>query len=294
MKKILLLGATGFIGSNIARELDRQQRPWVGIARHPKDEANPVFTLDDEVEILSVLEESPVVINALGGLKPRDFEQDLNRAMEEFWSSLQRVLGLLRKAPPAALLQISSAGTVYGEAQGRPNVESDPASPHSWYGRMKVVEEALFQQFAHDKEVIYTCARVTNPFGNEDHPTHGLVDVLIDHVLSKKLFCARFHPSACRDYIYAPEMGRALVAMADKRLPGIYNIGSGESVNLRELVQMAQNLVSEAKIVIAEPSKEDVVISSVSVRRFREEIGFTIGGPTAQEYLYDKLSQVTA
>lgn len=294
MKKVLLLGATGFIGSNIARELDRQQRPWVGVARHRQDGKNPVFTLENEPEIVSVLEESPVVINALGGLKPRDFEQDLNRAMEEFWSSLQRVLGILRKGPPVAILQISSAGTVYGDAPGRPNVEIDPASPNSWYGRMKVVEEALFQQFCRDKGAVYTCARVTNPFGNEDHPTHGLVDVLIDHMSRKEPFFARFHPAACRDYIYAPEMARALVEMADKRIPGVFNVGSGESVNLRELVRMAQDMVSDANIVIGEPSKEDVVISCVSVKKFSEQFGYKIGGPSAKKYLREKLSQVIA
>ncbi|SEG55042.1 NAD-dependent epimerase/dehydratase family protein [Marinobacterium lutimaris] len=292
MKKILLLGATGFIGSNIARELDRQGRPWSGVARTGREGSNSIYTFEDEEEILSALDSSSIVVNALGGLKPRNFEDDLNGAMNEFWAAMQRVLRLLRQRPPAAFLQISSAGTVYGEAPGRPSVECDPVSPQSWYGRMKVVEEALFQQFAHEKDITYTCARVTNPFGNEDHPTHGLVDVLIDHVSRKEPFFAHYHPAACRDYIYAPEMARALVTMIDRSLPGIYNIGYGVPVNLQELVDITKNLLPGAEIVVGTPSEGDVVTSSVSVQRFHDSFGLAIGGPSAKEYLYDKLSKV--
>ncbi|USZ49722.1 NAD(P)-dependent oxidoreductase [Halomonas sp. DN3] len=294
MKKILLLGATGFIGSNVARELDRLGRPWVGVSRHLRNGRNPVFTLEHENEIIQVLNESPVVINALGGLKPRHFAQDLDGSMEEFWSSLQCVLRLFRKAPPAALLQISSAGTVYGESPGRPNIESDPPAPRSWYGRMKVVEEAMFQQFSQEAGIVYTCARVTNPFGNEDHPTHGLVDVLVDHVAREEPFWAHFKPAACRDYIYAPEMARVLLALADSRLPGIFNVGSGEAVELGELVKMAQRIVPEAKICIGEPRKDDVIVSRVSINKVRHELGINVGGVKAYDYLREKLSQVTA
>ena len=292
MQKVLLLGASGFIGSNIAQELDRRGYDWLGVGRNRTQGDSCIVSLDDEYEILSMLEDKPIVINALGGLKPRDYELEFKGAMEEFWRAIQKTLDLLRKRPPSLLLQISSAGTVYGEAPGRPSEEGDSLSPSSWYGRMKVVEEALYQQYARELSVTYICARVTNPFGNENHPTHGLVDVLIDHVRRGEPFNACFREGACRDFIYAPEMAKTLVAMAEQAKPGVFNVGRGESVPLAQLIQVLREQAPWAKIEATPASESDIAVSAVSTRKLVEVYGIDPGGPSAVEYIQNKLSMV--
>jgi UDP-glucose 4-epimerase len=292
MRKVLLLGASGFVGSNIAGELDRRGYEWLGVGRSRSEDGSRIVTLDDESEIVTFLRDRPIVINALGGLKPQDFVLDFGGAMEEFWRAVQQTLDLLREGSPSLLLQISSAGTVYGEAPGRPSDELDAPAPRSWYGRMKVVEEALYQQYAHEFNVMFTCARVTNPFGNENHPTHGLVDVLIDHVRRDEPFHACFREGACRDFIYAPEMAKTLVAMAERPKPGVFNVGRGESVPLEQLIKVLNKQAPWAKIKSASANESDVAVSAVSTRKLIEAYEIYPEGPSAIEYLQNKLSQV--
>lgn len=293
MYKILLLGATGFIGSNIARELESNNREWLGVSRTNKSKAANIATFDERERLLNFLKQKPIVINALGGLKPKDYTIDTLRAIDEFWEAMYQVLNLLREAPPASYFQISSAGTIYGEAQSCPSVETDYSAPSSWYGRMKVVEEALYMQYAQDHGVNYTCARVTNPFGNENHPTHGLVDVIVDHIKRNKMFTISFKDGACRDFIYAPTMARIIVNMADSIVPGVFNVGSGKSIPLADIISVAKKACPEAKFQNSIASTTDVVKSHVSIDKLKRNFDINIDGPTATEYLIKKISQVT-
>ncbi len=294
MQKVLLLGATGFIGSNIARELNHRGRNWVGVSRSTVygENSSKFITLADDNKLLNELEKKPIVISAMGGLKPRDYEADFAAAMAEFWRATHKILGLLRKRPPGLLMQISSAGTIYGDASHKPSIETDPPAPCSWYGRMKVVEEALFQQFAFENGVPFICARVSNPFGNINHPTHGLIDVLIDHIRRGEMFKACFPEGARRDFIHAPEMARILVEMVDNPVPGTYNVARGESVSLASLVQYVRESVPQALIQNVESVATDVKVSALSVEKLRGCYGITPQGPNAFEYIRDSLPKV--
>lgn len=294
MQKVVLLGATGFIGSNIARELNHRGRDWLGVSRSVVRDKNgsKIITLADDDTLLTALEEKPVVINAMGGLKPRDYEADFAAAMAEFWRATHTVLSFLRKRPPGLLMQISSAGTIYGDASHKPSMETDPPAPCSWYGRMKVVEEALFQQFAFENGVPFICARVSNPFGNINHPTHGLIDVLIDHIRRGEMFKACFPEGARRDFIHAPEMARILVEMVDNPVAGTYNVARGESVSLESLVQYVRESMPRALIQETGSVATDVRVSSLSIEKLRACYGLTPQGPSAFEYIRDSLPKV--
>ncbi|QHD50388.1 NAD(P)-dependent oxidoreductase [Vreelandella aquamarina] len=289
MQKIVLLGATGFIGSNIAQELNCRGRDWLGVSRSGGADSDfkTVKLVDDSLK--KALDEKPIVINAIGGLKPRDFEENFESAMTEFWNLTNTVLNLLRDKPPSLLMQISSAGTIYGDALFTPSVETDSPAPSSWYGRMKLVEEALFQQLAATNNVPFICARVSNPFGNVNHPKHGLVDVLVDHIREGKVFNACFPKGAQRDFIYAPEMARILVDMIDRPVPGVFNVASGESIKLQELIQFVRSKLPNALIKETISTKTDVRCSSLCTEKLSKTYGLRASSLTAFEYLRNEL-----
>ena len=65
-KKICVFGATGFIGSAIVNQLEENGIDWVGISR--SDNNNPRIikaTLEDRDRLLEILNDYPVVINAM-------------------------------------------------------------------------------------------------------------------------------------------------------------------------------------------------------------------------------------
>lgn len=294
MTSVILLGCTGFIGSNIAKELDFQGIEWLGVARRPVAERGNVVPLGDEAEIKKWLRSHPVVINAMGGLKPNDFENDLRAAMDEFWGTSHQVMQLLRSVPPAGMLHISSAGTVYGEAPGRPSRETDMVNPRSWYGKAKVIEEALYQQFSADTGVKLSCARVSNPFGNIHHPRHGLIDVLLHRATHGMPIKVGFHPDACRDFMFAPDMAKTLIKMANGLVQGTFNVGSGKQTNLNSIVKIVETMLPEARIERVMPKDSDVVVSAVATEKLEKNYCVETSGVTPEGYLKEKLHAFNA
>lgn len=290
MTPYILFGATGFVGSNIATELTSQRKNWFGVASRSRDSESPIVAIDDTEKILGFLKKSPVLINASGGLKPRDYEARLDRAMDQSWRNLERLSDLIRACPPQSIVHISSAGTVYGEANNGPSTESDAPRPSSWYGRMKLIEESVLKGLATDLDIPYCCARVSNPFGNKLALNHGLIDVLIDRIRHDYVFTASFRQGATRDFIHAPEMAKMILKLADNECVGTFNIGSGTPTSLEDLLELAREVVPEARIEEGEASERDVKHSIISTSKFDKALGAMDRGPSAMDYLRSKLA----
>ncbi|AJY51412.1 MULTISPECIES: NAD-dependent epimerase/dehydratase family protein [Halomonadaceae] len=289
MASVLLLGSTGFIGSSIGNELDKQGIEWVGVARNIRGGDKPTIALTDAPSVTKVLRSKPIIINALGGLKPRNFNENFTAAMNEFWASLERFIRYLQNHPPAGLLHISSAGTVYGEAAERPSCETDPVRPRSWYGRMKVMEESMYRSYAQDYNVPFACARVSNPYGNPTASNHGLIDVLITQLSKNEPFVAAFPQKAMRDFIYAPCMAKILVRMALEGHTGIYNVGNGTPTSLQWIIDYAQELKPSAVVVERTASPSDIVNSSISTEKLEAALGKPEWAMTIERYMQKRL-----
>lgn len=289
MANVLLLGSTGFIGSSIANELDKQGIEWVGVARNLRRGDKPTLALTDGPSVKKVLRSKPIVINALGGLKPRNFNENFTAAMNEFWANLERFVRYLQDHPPAGLLHISSAGTVYGEAKARPSCETDPVRPRSWYGRMKVMEESTYRSFALDYSVPFACARVSNPYGNHTASNHGLIDVLVAQLAKDEPFVASFPKNAMRDFIYAPCMARILVRMALEGHTGIYNVGNGTPTPLQQIIDYAKEIKPTAVIVERTASPSDIVNSAISTEKLEATLNKAECAMTIERYMKKRL-----
>ncbi|MGB1800066.1 MAG: NAD-dependent epimerase/dehydratase family protein, partial [Gammaproteobacteria bacterium] len=86
-QKICLLGATGFIGSSISDALTEANLDWIGLTRHPSSHKNlQQVSYEDATIVCEIINEYPVVINALGSLKPKDFICDFKNSLESFWT----------------------------------------------------------------------------------------------------------------------------------------------------------------------------------------------------------------
>lgn len=273
--KICLFGAPGFVGRSIGHHLDALGIEWVGVSRRSLGpNCRPLCSMSFE-ELRDLVEEYPIIINASGSLKPRDFVSDFHSSFEEFWQTLQDFVTLLSSARIVKLVHISSGGTVYGEApEGLAHKETAITRSKSWYGRAKIIEENILAQLASQQGFDYVCARVSNPFGNPDAQNHGFIDVLATTILKGKVFTARFPERANRDFIYAPMMAEMLTNLALSQANGIYNIGSGVSTRLADILEHVETLYPNAKIVREYPDvRTDVVSMAISIEKYMDHFG---------------------
>jgi len=136
-------------------------------------------------------------------------------------------------AVPTRVVLVSSAA-VYGDPESLPVPEDAPLSPISPYGFHKLHQELLLREYVQLHGVNGCVARVFSTYGE------NLRRLAIWEMTRRAL--AGHHDvlgsgQETRDYLYAGDVGRALVVIAGKATGGAINVASGEEVSMREVAE---------------------------------------------------------
>ena len=131
--------------------------------------------------------------------------------------------------------------------------ETDPTQPFDSYSATKVSQTKLVEDHSHQKKLPAVTLRIFTPYGIFEEPGRLISDVMVATV--KKNPLKIFSRKAKRDFVYIGDVTSALIKASNK--PGIdgeiFNIGSGKSTSVEELV----NLVSKVTNIDLEVSWYD-------------------------------------
>lgn len=267
---ICLLGATGFLGSAIAKELDSRGIAWIGTSRSENVTHNiKKVSLFDRLEMINLLKSSYLVINTLGSAKPKDFEEDPLNMLDILWNNTIDLTSMLNESGIEKLVHISSAGTVYGDYIDSPHSEKCELLPISWYGKAKVIEELYIEKSCLSNNIDYLCLRVTNPYGNDNKTQHGFIDVLLNSVLSNKEFYFYQDCNPIRDFIYAEDMAFSAIELIALECKGIYNLGNGEAHSLEDIATYVDNKLKGNTLIkrLSDRPSFDVLNNQVCIQK---------------------------
>lgn len=292
----LILGATGFIGSFICKDIEEQGKIWIGTSRVKSGKNIVNIDLSDPLSVDHLLQyytENTTIINASGSNKPQDFEASFSTAFKDNYSIIENLANAVTIKKPKRVIHLSSAGTVYGESNClRPFKEDDILKPIGWYGRAKMIEELILQSRLDILGVPLIIGRVTNPFGNSRHPSHGFIDVLLDKMKAGSTFSAYFDINASRDFIHVKDLASIILMISNSNFSGVVNIGSGSSTSLNRILECVLKFKeNHSKIIVKEKYSSDVISSCVDVTKMNNIIGnyfFT----TPDKYINDFLRKI--
>lgn len=173
MEKILITGASGFIGSFIVEEaLRRGMEVWAGVRKSSSlaflsDKRIRLVNLNlaDEEQLLEALREvEPHYVVHAAGLTKSLRRDDFYRVNTEGTKNLVRALGRLPQ-PPRRLVYLSSL-SIYGpirEQQPYTEIcESDEPRPNTAYGKSKLQAERFLDE---ECRIPYVVLRPTGVYG---------------------------------------------------------------------------------------------------------------------------------
>lgn len=275
MKRVLVTGASGFLGRALIPALLGRGFEVHGVARSPREAAPGVtwheadlLTEDGRARVLSASRPTHLVHLAWEARPGRYRDDPANR----LWAAASiDLLACARAAGAGRILGIGSC-LEYGPKAGLCD-EHDECHPTTLYGQAKLsAAEAYLAAGA-------AWGRVFFPFGPHE-PEGRLIPALIRDLLAGKLFdCS--HGEQLRDFVYVEDLAQMIAAVLESDLTGAVNLASGEPRSLRSVVEHftnrlgARHLVRfgaiEAKGVDAEP------IIAADIRKLRS---VTAGAPT--------------
>ena len=152
MKKILVLGATGFIGKALVNNLKNDNYILAYGKEKPDcllDSDNVKYIIGDlenENRLNDLVQDIDIVIHLACSAIPSDDTSLIEKEIKENVIPTIRMLEILKEQPKTRLIFASSAGTVYGESGDTVNTIYSPTEPNCSYGVQKIVIEDYINQ----------------------------------------------------------------------------------------------------------------------------------------------------
>ena len=268
MKKALVLGAGGFIGSHVVKRLKREGM-WVrGVdLKHPRYAATPA----DEFLIGDLRDLETVRTALAGGFdEVYQFAADMGGAGFVFTgehdaaimhNSAQINLNVLEAARDEAIGRIfySSSACMYPEYNqldpDNPRCSEDsayPAAPDSEYGWEKLFSERLYFAYARNYGFTVRVARYHNIFGPEGSWNDGREKA--PAALCRKIAAAPDGGEIemwgdglqTRSFLYIDECVEGSLRLMRSDFAGPVNIGSSEMVALNDFARMIMDIAGKS------------------------------------------------
>jgi UDP-glucose 4-epimerase len=193
----------------------------------------------------AVLAEADAVFHLAWSTLPATSERDGGSETQVDLPALENILRALAALPAGArplFVFFSSGGTVYGNAPGRPNVETDLCHPIGHYGRAKVAAEEIVNRYAAQHGLRCTILRVSNPYGYPvpSSRAQGLIPHALRCGVTGQPLTLWGDGSAQKDFLYYTDFLSALELVLSRRLTGTFNLSAGESHRVDEVIRLAE------------------------------------------------------
>ena len=247
--KIMILGGNGFIGQNLARylkecdyavsvfDLDRPEHPIDGVTYCQGN-----FFTDEALDLLT--EGQDAVIHALSTINPGNSNANYMRGYSRDFIQTIKLFDKLSHSH-GKLLFLSSAGTVYGNYNGKPFEESDPLHPINHYGSVKLCIETAMRAFNEQQGTHLMSCRITNPYGpgQDSRKGVGFIDAVVKSVINNSPLEIWGDGSVVRDYIYIEDVCRMLEALLNyEGKLQTFNISTGVGTSQNEIIALFEKL----------------------------------------------------
>lgn len=264
MRKCILIGGGGFIGSHLAKslELDRSREIIIiGRSAKPKfsiPETSSYITLDSlsEDKLKGILCDAEEIVDLSSSHTPGgSIEMPLDVMSDTLKSNL-RFINLINSNKLEKYIFISSGGTIYGNTKDKLTSEISETNPISPYG----VAKLLVEKFGHLnyalKNLPFISVRPSNPFGvgQRGNLGQGFIAAAIHMAIHKSPVPIYGSPGTIRDYIYIDDLVGGIIAVLNLGHVGkTYNIGTGNGVNNMDILSIIEDEISSLRPIQIKP-----------------------------------------
>jgi UDP-glucose 4-epimerase len=301
MKKYLVTGGAGFIGSTIVRTLLDQGDFVRVLDNFSTGKRENLSGLKVEV-IEGDLRDPAMVAQAVKGVDiifheaafvsvPQSMEDPLP-CFEINQRGTEILLEAARKADVGRVVLASSAA-VYGDLEQMPLQEHFPLSPLSPYAVSKRVDELYAEMYTRSFGLDVVALRYFNVYGPRQRPDSmyaAAVPIFARRLLESKPIIIYGDGGQTRDLVFVGDVVRAnILASEHPNAPGqVFNICTGDEIRVIDLVEILMDLFPDALAPeFAPPRAGDIYRSVGSPAKAEKILGFK-----AQTSLEDGLRAV--
>jgi UDP-glucose 4-epimerase len=193
------------------------------------------------------------------------------------------VRGLLRVIDFAAARKVprivfASSSTVYGNQESIALTETTPPHPLTVYALTKLTGERLLDMYGRLHGFSHCSLRLFNVYGPRQAPDHPYANVTckFSHAAANGLAVDLYGDGEqSRDFVYVADVVRAFMAVLERSAHAIYNVGTGETARINDLITALGDIGGRPLEVRRQaPWPNDIRSIKADTGHFAAEFGF--------------------
>ncbi len=271
MKRILVTGGAGFIGSHLCQRLLNEGNEVICLDNfftgskqniiHLLD--NPYFELVRHDITMPYFAEVDEIYNFACPASPIHYQFNPIKTLKTSLMGSINMLGLAKRVR-AKILQASTS-EVYGDPIVHPQVEDyrgnvNPIGPRACYDEGKRAAETVFFDYHRQNKVKIKVIRIFNTYGPRMHPNDGrVVSNFIVQALQNKAITIYGTGTQTRSFQYVDDLveGACKMMLSSDDFTGPVNIGNPDEFKIIELAEKIIELTNSKSKLIYMPLPQD-------------------------------------
>jgi nucleoside-diphosphate-sugar epimerase len=258
-RKVLVLGADGFLGTNCVEALKALESNISIVTRRAQPRvanySGIVFRGDirDPKLVNAAVRGQDVVVDLLGAAGAVDSNRDPNSNLEDELRAHLSVFRGCAVARHSPVVLFCSSRLVFGVPEYLPVDEEHALAPGSIYAVHKITSEKYLEVFARTHGLRSCIFRLSNPYGPhqaEGARNYGIINQFLRNAARGKAIRNFGNGRQVRDYVHVEDvMGGLLPCAMDPKCHGhIFNFGGRFTVSLRDAAELIARLSGEVRV----------------------------------------------
>jgi NAD dependent epimerase/dehydratase len=277
MTKILVTGADGFIGSHLTEELVRRGfnvkafvyynsfNSWGWLDHSPLKNEFEVFAGDirDPFGVKEAMKGCDIVLH-LAALIAIPYSYHSPATYID--TNIKGTLNVLQAARELNIQKVvhTSTSEVYGTAKFVPITEDHPLQGQSPYSASKIGADQLAMSFYYSFNTPVAIIRPFNTYGPRQS-ARAVIPTIISQIASgkKQIKLGALHPTRDFNYIKDTVDGFISVALSEKSVGEVINIGSNYEVSIKDTAMIIAEIMNQEIEIVTDqvrlrPEKSEV------------------------------------